>query len=460
MQLRIGVPSLHGSIRAPSSKSHTIRALICAALADSPSLITAPLVSADTAAAVAVLRQLGSEIRIMQSDPQVLEVCPPPQGLPSFLSLNRRPAAGTVPEIVLDLGNSGSLLYFLGVVLAAAEVPVCLTGDRSLQGRPVEPLTALYRQAGIRYSVRKDGTGAAFPPIRFCGPLQAGNFQLTGPFSQPVTGLLLTAPLLHGTTRIVFKQAGELPYLRMTCGWMQTAGISFAARNGRYFEISGPQRYRAFSETIPGDWSSALFPLTAAVICNTALTICNLNPADSQGDSQAVDILRSMGADIRCDSAARTVSAVPITGSLQGGTFDCAGIPDAVPILAAAALFCSGTTRLINAGVCRFKECDRLQASAEELQKFGAHINAGIDFLKIEGSGGQGLYPATVNSRGDHRMAMMLTVAACGIAARIHTVSGTAPPFSYVEDTECIGVSYPGFIRDMNAAGAVCSGRI
>ena len=494
MNPRVSTPSFCGTMTAPFSKSHTLRALICASLADDASFITAPLISGDMESAVQVLRQLGVTITEVSNNPLVLKVTPPADGL---LSSAERGAAdtnighaepphklsgqdGKLPasdmELVLDLGNSGSLLYFLGMILATADMPVCLTGDESLRSRPVEPLLSVYRQAGIPYSAAsiKNGTGSMeVPPLRFCGPLPAGTYQLDGPFSQPVTGLLLAAPLLNGMSRITFNKAGERPYLRMTCAWLRIAGIEVLNRGDCCFEIKGRQRYRSFSETIPGDWSSALFPLTAAVICNAALTLTNLDPADTQGDSQALSILKTMGADIRCDTERRTVSVFPISGELKGGRFDCADIPDAVPILAAAAVFCTGETLLLNAGVCRFKECDRLAASAEELAKFGADITQGEDFLRIGGrggnsstvnsSGGQKLHPARVRSRGDHRIAMMLAVAACGIAARYHsgqqsdTTKENIENFSEtscIEDFDCVRISYPRFIEDMNAAGA------
>ena len=504
MNLKVSTPSFCGTMTAPFSKSHTLRALICASLADDASFITAPLISGDMESAVQVLRQLGVTITEVSNNPLVLKVTPPADGL---LSSAERGAAdtnighaersdkpaehaepphklsgqdGKLPasdmELVLDLGNSGSLLYFLGMILAAADAPMCLTGDESLRSRPVEPLLSVYRQAGIPYSAAsiKNGTGSMeVPPLRFCGPLPAGTYQLDGPFSQPVTGLLLAAPLLNGMSRITFNKAGERPYLRMTCAWLRIAGIEVLNRGDCCFEIKGRQRYRSFSETIPGDWSSALFPLTAAVICNAALTLTNLDPADTQGDSQALSILKTMGADIRCDTERRTVSVFPISGELKGGRFDCADIPDAVPILAAAAVFCTGETLLLNAGVCRFKECDRLAASAEELAKFGADITQGEDFLRIggrgrnsstvNGSGGQKLHPARVRSRGDHRIAMMLAVAACGIAARYHsgeqsdTTRENTEKFSEtscIEDFDCVRISYPRFIEDMNAAGA------
>ena len=494
MNLRVSTPSFCGTMTAPSSKSHTLRALICASLADDTSFITAPLISGDMESALQVLQQLGVTITEVSNNPLVLKVTPPAGGL---LASAERGAAdtnighakpphklsgqdGKLPasdmELVLDLGNSGSLLYFLGMILAAADMPVCLTGDESLRSRPVEPLLSVYRQAGIPYSAAsiKNGTGSMeVPPLRFCGPLPAGAYQLDGPFSQPVTGLLLAAPLLNGMSRITFNNAGERPYLRMTCAWLRIAGIEVLNRGDCYFEVAGGQRYHAFTQTIPGDWSSALFPLTAAVICNAALTLTNLDPADTQGDSQALSILKAMGADIRCDTERRTVSVFPISGELKGGRFDCADIPDAVPILAAAAMFCTGETLLLNAGVCRFKECDRLAASAEELAKFGAAITQGEDFLRIGGSGGnssaangsgrQKLHPARVRSRGDHRIAMMLAVAACGIAARYHsgeqsdTTKENIENFSEtscIEDFDCVRISYPRFIEDMNAAGA------
>ena len=484
MNLRVSTPSFCGTMTAPSSKSHTLRALICASLADDTSFITAPLISGDMESAVQVLRKLGITITEVSNNPLVLKVTPPAGGL---LASAERGAADThtghteqsdkPAERILDLGNSGSLLYFLGMILATADMPVCLTGDESLRSRPVEPLLSVYRQAGIPYSaarIKNDTGNMEVSPLRFCGPLPAGAYQLDGPFSQPVTGLLLAAPLLNGISRITFNKAGERPYLRMTCAWLRIAGIEVLNRSDCYFEIKGRQRYRSFSETIPGDWSSALFPLTAAVICNAALTLTNLDPADTQGDSQALSILKAMGADIRCDTERRTVSVFPISGTLKGGRFDCADIPDAVPILAAAAVFCTGETLLLNVGVCRFKECDRLAASAEELAKFGADITQGKDFLRIggsggnssavNGSGGQKLHPARVRSRGDHRIAMMLAVAACGIAARYHSGQQSdttrentekSSEISCIEDFDCVRISYPRFIEDMNAAGAV-----
>lgn len=251
-KLVVELPVFCGTIEAPSSKSHTLRAFMCASLAKEPSYITAPLISADTKSAMQVLCRLGVKMKTIGQSPLVLEVTPPIGGLLSFASTAAQRVAvqndkaaqrndahrndrngivfGVGTETVLDLGNSGSLLYFLGMIFAAASSPVCLTGDASLRSRPVEPLLAVYRQAGISYSAAKNiNETFAVPPLRFCGPLNAGDFQFTGPFSQPVTGILLTAPLLDGVSRIIFNRAGERPYIKMTCDWLRTAGIDFFA---------------------------------------------------------------------------------------------------------------------------------------------------------------------------------------------------------------------------------------
>ncbi|MGP1576544.1 MAG: 3-phosphoshikimate 1-carboxyvinyltransferase [Treponema sp.] len=551
MKLIVGAPHFHGKIRIPSSKSHTLRALICASLADSSSYIESPLESEDINTAVEILQSLGVRIRKLNSSPAVWKISPPHGGLIEYLNTystqtaekpvtagsayfmqspiifssqhtqaaesgssvqssksvvpihepqyaahskvsacsevsdSTCPEISTCPEvfdhtetqspvfhhtpITLHLGNSGSLLYFLGATLAVSHCPLCFTGDASLQSRPIEPLLEIYRQAHLFYAAASAKAQAALP-LTFCGALAARTFTLDGPFSQPVSGLLLAAPLLHGTTRIFFKNPGEVPYLHITCNWLRKAGIHVqAAQNGSSFTITGKQVYRALSETIPGDWSSAAFPLAAAIVSRQALTLENLDIQDGQGDARIVSLLQQMGAAVHYNAAEKTLSVLPVPPvspnqrhsyippplTLTGISCDCSDIPDAVPVLAALACFAQGQTYLTNAGVCRYKECDRLHVIAEELSRFGADITEGSDFLIIHGKGGDNLHPARVTSRHDHRIAMALAVAACGIGAITATASSSSGiPFSCVEHFDCAAVSYPAFIADLTAAGA------
>lgn len=513
MNLIVGVPHFHGRIRIPPSKSHTLRALICAALADSSSYIESPLDSDDISTAAEILQSLGVRIRKRSSNPAAWEITPPTGGLIAHLNsagthaaespmngmhslaagsmdfmrsslifsqpdeaaentdtVHRRtaipePAAHHFhqPPLPLYFGNSGSLLYFLGAVLAVSSYPMCFTGDASLQSRPAEPLLSIYRQAAIPYTAASNKKKQAVLPLTVCGPLTAQSFTLSGPFSQPVSGLLFAAPLLHGTTRIFFKNPGEVPYLHITCNWLQKAGIDVqAAADGSSFTITGIQPYRAFSHKIPGDWSSAAFPLAAAAVSRQALTLENLDIHDGQGDSRIVALLQQMGAAIAYREAEKSLTVLPAE-TLTGISCDCSDIPDTVPVLAALACFAQGTTHLTNAGVCRYKECDRLHAIAEELSQFGADITEGSDFLVIHGKGGHNLHPARVHSRGDHRIAMALAVTACGIAAlsadprfsRAETASTASNiPCSCIEHFDCTAISYPSFMSDLTAAGA------
>ena len=444
MHINIHAAHIHGTIAVPPSKSHTLRALIAASLAQGTSSITSPLLSADTISALQVLRTLGVHITERRTNPVHLIIEPPHNRY--FFQTD-----GAVPT-ELNLGNSGSLLYFLGTLLTVSSSPFYLTGDCSLQGRPVHPLTQIYRQGGIAYQASQAAAGIYSPPLLLQGPLQAQDFHIEGPFSQPVTGLLFTLPLLKGTSRIFFHHAGELPYIRMTCAWLKTSGIRFhAACDYTFFDITGVQRYQPFNTRITGDWSSAAFPLAAALVCKSALTLQNLDPSDTQGDSRILDIVQQMGAQIAYSPETQTVTITPCK-TLYGGSFNCSDIPDAVPALAAIACFAEGNTVLHHAGVCRFKECDRLHVIAQEASAFGIDITEGKDWLCIKGCGGSNLHPAQVQSHDDHRIAMMLAVIACGIAA--HQQSARS---SCIQDTDCIQISYPSFIEDFKSIGVDCS---
>jgi len=160
-----------------------------------------------------------------------------------------------------------------------------------------------------------------------------------------------------------------------------------------------------------------------------------------------------MGADIVLDRH-REVLVVNGTGvgtvALRGGTFNCAGFPDAVPSLAVAACFARGDTVLTDIGVCRLKETDRITLMREELAKLGASLDEGPDYLVIHGTGGNGLHGGEVESHDDHRIAMALAVAGLAIEGAGVTV----------HEAECCAVSFPQFYDTMNGIGAgfVCFG--
>lgn len=424
---------LSGSLTVPGSKSHTIRAGIFAALASGTSIIRNPLPSADCLSCMDVLKAFGSSVTIENG---MWTVTAPASGL-------------TLPSRVVDVGDSGSVLYFMTPIAATLPGWTVMTGDASICTRPIRALLeALIALGADGFTTRPDVDA---PPVVVKGPFRAGSVLLEGNLSQYVSGIMMAAPRIQGTTIINLKNPKEKPFLKMTCDWLKSVGIkvSYNEETLDHFEVTGPQTYRSFDRTIPSDWEGVAFPLVAAVITGSTIEIDSVDCSGSQGDAAIVEILQSMGADIFLDTQREVLV---VNGSslhvnpvrLRGGSFNCAGFPDAVPSLAVAACFAEGDTVLTDIGVCRLKETDRIALMRKELSKLGASVDEGSDFLVIHGNGGRNLHGGDVQSYDDHRIAMALAVA--GLA-----IPGTGVT---VHEAECCAVSFPAFYETMNGIGA------
>lgn len=432
----------------PPSKSHSIRALILAAFAEKPSLIENLLISGDTETAISVLKTLGVTINIVKQINGSFSawVIPPASGIKRFLC-ERQNEAGEKPFII-NSGNSGSLFYFFGIILSAIPVHFILTGDASVLGRPVLPLTEIYDSLGIKYEFLTDKKNA---PLKIFGRDFAAFtadtvLMLNGDFSQPITGLLISSLFHKRKLTIHLKTAGELPYLKMTVEWLRLCGITVkVSSNFKNFEIPGGQNITEFTRKLPSDWSSAAFPIAAALVSNSKMKLKNMDIDDVQGDSGIIHILKKMNAKIDYNKHKKELTVLPSLDTLQGGQFDLSFMPDSLPALSAIACFARGKTIFKNIEICRFKECDRIAAVCSELSKLGAKIEEGSDFLIVSGSGGKNLHPANVFSHGDHRIAMMLIAVAAGIRDN--------DEFSTIEDAECINITYPEFIENMSKSG-------
>jgi 3-phosphoshikimate 1-carboxyvinyltransferase len=188
---------------------------------------------------------------------------------------------------------------------------------------------------------------------------------------------------------------------------------------------------------IPGDFSSAAFVLGAAALTGSKVAVSNLNVKGAQGDRRIVELLKDFGADVKVKGEKIEVAG---TGSLNGIEADCSDNPDLVPILSVLGAVADGRTRLTNIPHLRFKETDRLRALAIELKKIGADVEELPDEIRL--SGVKQLRGAKLQSYGDHRIAMALAVA--GLVAKGETV---------VDGAECIPVSYPSFVEDMQKLG-------
>jgi 3-phosphoshikimate 1-carboxyvinyltransferase len=422
-----------GALTVPGSKSHTIRAGIFALLASGTSVIRNPLPSADCLSCVDVIRAFGAKVTV---EPGIWTVTAPEGGI-------------MLPSRVVDVGDSGSVLYFITPIAATLPGWTVMTGDESICTRPIKGLLDALKSLGAEgFTTRPDSSA---PPAVVKGPVRAGRVTLEGNLSQYVSGIMMASPRVAGTVSIDLTNPKEKPFLKMTCDWLESVGIAVSYDPERldHFEITGPQSYRAFDRQIPSDWEGVAFPLVAAIITGSTLEIEHVDCSGSQGDEAICDILRSMGADVALDRARETLVVNGSFGkgkpvALKGGSFNCAGFPDAVPSLAVAACFAEGDTTLTDIGVCRLKETDRITLMREELAKLGASLEEGSDYLVIRGTGGRGLHGGEVESHDDHRIAMALAVAGLAIPG----------PGVTVLDAECCAVSFPDFYRTMNAVGS------
>jgi len=421
---------LSGAVTVPGSKSHTIRAGIFSLLANGKSVIQNPLESADCLSCMDAIQAFGAEVLI---EPGTWTVTPPADGL-------------RIPPRVVDVGNSGSVLYFIAPVASTLPGWSVLTGDASICTRPIAPLLEGLQSIGAQAFTTRPGIDA--PPAVVRGPVSAGTVELEGNLSQYASGIMMAATRINGTTVIKLRNPKEVPFLQMTCLWLESLGVSVSYDREKMdrFEVHGPAVIPAFERRIPSDWEGVAFPLVAAVITGSRLSITGVDCSGSQGDEAIVDNLRDMGADIVLDSESETllINSRGGSSSLTGGTFNCSGYPDAVPSLAVAACFVHGVTRLEDIGVCRLKETDRITLMKRELEKLGAVVTEGPDWLEVHGNGGSSLHGAVVESYDDHRIAMALAVAGLAIPG-----DGVI-----VRDAECCAVSFPGFYEKMNGIGA------
>lgn len=418
VSVKIKPGKLHGHLKVPSSKSHTIRSLLFALMAKGKSRISQPLPSADTFAMLDAIRHLGAKID-MEGGALIVE------GVAGKL----RPA-----EDIIQCGNSGQVLRFIGALAALSPSYTALTGDLSIRhNRPVQPLLDGLTQLGaLAVSTRLDG----FAPIIVKGTVKKGKATISGEDSQPVSGLLMLGAF--SPLELHVKNTGEKPWIALTLSWLDRFDIPYENHNFEHYKTKGKTRLDAFEYTVPGDFSSAAFPLIAALITQSEITLDNIDMNDVQGDKAIIKTLESMGARFERHGSKLTTKK---TTGLKGARIDVNDFIDALPILAVAACSASGKTEIVNAEIARRKESDRIHCIAHELKKMGANIEELPDGLLIRPAKLHGAL--NLDSHHDHRLAMALSVAALG-----------AHGDSEIRGVECTEKSYPTFFDDFKKMGA------
>lgn len=335
----------------------------------------------------------------------------------------------------LDAGNSGTTMRLLTGVLAGQHFDSMLTGDSSLRRRPMRRVIEPLERMGACIQARE----ANFAPLEIRGSaLQSIQYKLPVPSAQVKSAVLLAGLFAEGETSV------EEPV--RTRDHTEVALREFGAdvrRVGSVVTISGRPRLEARQAVVPGDLSSAVFFLAAALMLpGSSLVIHNvgLNPTRSA----VLDVLKGWGAPISIvafrGESGELIGDVSIRHSdLLGGSLSgelIAQLIDELPMLAALGPYTEQGVEIRNAAELRVKESDRIAALADNLRRMGARVEERPDGLRIEGRGAGRLRGAEIDPRGDHRMAMAFAIAALG-----------AEGASTIRDSDCVGISYPDFFE-------------
>jgi 3-phosphoshikimate 1-carboxyvinyltransferase len=413
-----------GELTVPGDKSISHRALMLGGIADGRTEIHGFLPSEDCLATLAALQAMGVTVE----RPEPTRVCVHGAGARGL----------SAPAQVLDVGNSGTAMRLFMGLLAGQPFDTTLTGDASLMTRPMERVARPLREMGAAIETH-DGR----PPVRITGGrrLHAIDYDLPVPSAQVKSAILLAGLQAAGTTRVTEPAPTRDHTERMLQGFGARV-----QRDGATVAIEGGQRLTATRVDVPADISSAAFFIVAGCLAaHEGLLLRNvgMNPTRTG----VIDILRLMGADISVEgarvsggepSADLRIKAAP----LRGVAIPEALVPlaiDEFPVLFIAAAAAEGVTELRGAGELRVKETDRLAVMAEGLGRLGVVHELLPDGIRIEGGPMSG---GTVDSHGDHRIAMAFAVASLRASGPLEIL-----------DVANVATSFPGFVPLARAAG-------
>ncbi|MEC8375287.1 MAG: 3-phosphoshikimate 1-carboxyvinyltransferase [Pseudomonadota bacterium] len=388
------ISSVSGEVNVPGSKSLSNRALLLAALAEGETELTNLLDSDDISHMLNALTKLGIAYTL-NDDKTRCKV----QGNGGAFEVTN--------PVELFLGNAGTAMRPLCAALAASNVDAVLTGEPRMEERPIGDLVDALREANADVTYMKND---GYPPLHIKGrTLSGGEMSVDGSVSsQFLTALLMAAPLFTGD--VVIRIKGELvskPYIDITLDTMAKFGVSVDNDNYQTFTISGEAKYVAPGKfMVEGDASSASYFLAAGAIKGGTVRVTGIGQNSIQGDIRFADVLEAMGAKVVWHDEYVEVTGAP----LKGVNMDMNHIPDAAMTIATTALFAEGPTTMTNIYNWRVKETDRLNAMATELQKLGAKVEEGHDYITVWPT--DQLHHAEIDTYNDHRIAMCFSLVA------------------------------------------------
>ncbi len=412
-------------INVPGDKSISHRALMLGSIATGKTEISGFLASEDCLATLQAYRDMG--VKITQHDA-------------NRLTVHGVGASGLrAPERPLDLGNSGTAMRLMAGVLAGQDFDSVLTGDESLTGRPMGRVIAPLTEMGAAIESDCDET----PPLQISGGLRLRGIDYRLPIAsaQVKSCVLLAGLFADGRTTLIEPAVTRDHTERM----LAAMGADIAVNGGR-ITLQGRQRLQGCPVDIPGDLSSAAFLILAVLLAGDASVLIRdvgVNPTRTG----VIDILQAMGGDIALENH-RMLGKEPIadirvrSSSLRGGEVDPALVSlaiDEFPVIFVAAAAASGETRLAGIGELRVKESDRIAAMAAGLRTLGITVDDSDDAAVVHGGQFTG---GSVESFGDHRIAMSLSIAGTVAAAPVT-----------VHDVDSVATSFPGFADLMSNLG-------
>lgn len=437
------VKTLRGTAKVPGDKSISHRALILGALAVGETHIVGLLESEDVLGTQAAVNAFGA-----QAGPEAAR-----QADGTWRVVGLGVGGLREPSDVLDMGNSGTAVRLLMGVAATHPFTTTFSGDASLSARPMERVMGPLRQMGAQFTARTGGclpitvTGTADPvPIVYELPVAS---------AQVKTAVLLAGLNTPGKTTVIEPEPTRDHTERMLVHFGAEVVVEEGPDTGKHITLSGQPELTAKEIFVPGDISSAAFPMVAGLLVpGSAVTLSGVgvNPLRTG----LIDTLREMGAAIRLENE-RLQGGEPVadiavqTSALQGITVPPSRAPsmiDEYPVLAVAAACATGVTRLQGLAELRVKESDRLAAMAKGLTDCGVTVEETQDTLTIHGLGGAGPVPggATIHANLDHRIAMAFLV--LGMVAENPVT---------IDDGATMDTSFPGFQDLMNGLGAAIS---
>ncbi|NLL32153.1 MAG: 3-phosphoshikimate 1-carboxyvinyltransferase [Enterococcus cecorum] len=410
---------LNGQIEVPADKSISHRSIMFGAIAKGTTTVKNFLRGEDCLSTLNGFKELGVPI---EDDGQTITI----QGV-GFEGL--KPALGPI-----DLGNSGTSIRLMMGILAGTSFQTTLFGDEYLNRRPMQRVMAPLNQMGA-HLVGFENT--QYPPISIQGAKLAPiTYEMPVASAQVKSAIIFAALQAQGTSTIIEKEPSRNHTEQMIKQFGGEIEVS-----GKTIRVTGPQQLIGQEVIVPGDISSAAFFIVAAAILKNSQVVLK-NVGINPTRTGILDVLEAMGGTFELseiDEANESATITVSSSTLKATTIQGADIPrliDELPIIALLATQAEGTTIIKDAQELKVKETNRIDATCEELQKLGANIEPTDDGMIIHGP--VQLHGGKVSSRGDHRIGMMLQIAALLTEKIVE-----------LDKAEAVAVSYPHFFEDL-----------